>query len=170
MIMNCSNEYIINLGVIAQLKVGQKLNCAYQYFSIDDATSWWNVPTSIIRFMRSDSRNVTILRVSTLVDSVIKLISYHAGDKLICRNFALQLHLAGIGLRNLKTTYSKDKLQVAQLDLIIRTIDKCSIDHEIPTLIKQIENHEATDIHVDAQTSVMYTSAVDTHGKDVVLG
>ena len=103
--MEAANDVYVNLAVISRLLPGDRIDTGNRLFKIEKP----GVTTSVARFLRRDSRENTIKRLSDLLQALPKGFDPCA---------------ALIGLDNLKQTYKEDLTFVASLERIMTLFKK----------------------------------------------
>ena len=121
MYRNIDSTRLINLKVVAKLKVGDKLSTRLHRFSIDEPSY---SPKFILRWLNQESRFQTMDSLDSLISSCVNQNGLSDGESRI---LAEQLHKAGIGIKNLATTYNDDTTIVASIELIIEKINAFSV-------------------------------------------
>tara|TARA_B110000285_G_scaffold25144_1_gene24164 strand:+ start:907 stop:1332 length:426 start_codon:yes stop_codon:yes gene_type:complete len=106
-------EVLVNLRVIEQVQVNQKLISRGPYLNIEYESV---IPEFIRRWRRQDNRNETIKKINLVVNSAIEL-------KRV-KNIKVDKSLSNIipGLRSLKETYATCSQTSARIDVIINKI------------------------------------------------
>ena len=109
-----SEEIIVNLNVIRQLKKGQKLSTRGAFLDIETSHL---IPECIRRWRRQDTRNEMINTLNRIINSAIYL---QQTDETILPYIVHSIP----GIENLKQTYSMCHQTGARLDMILDKIRK----------------------------------------------
>ena len=117
------DEVLVNLKVLEQIQVNQKLISRGQYLNIEYESI---VPEWIRRWRRQDNRNETIKKINIIINSAVKLKTNN--DKLAER-LDPYLEKSISGLKALKETYAVCCQTTARIDVIIGKI-KTSMNKE----------------------------------------
>tara|TARA_Y100000389_G_scaffold95236_1_gene91906 strand:- start:15338 stop:15739 length:402 start_codon:yes stop_codon:yes gene_type:complete len=126
------DEILVNLKVLEQLQVNQKLISRGSYLNIEYESI---IPEWLRRWRRQDNRNETIKKINLIVNSAIKL-------KETDKNKTIDKHLVKCinGLKSLKETYAICCQTTARIDVIINNIllniDDVSLKNKIDPIIK----------------------------------
>lgn len=112
------DEILVNLKVLEQLQVNQKLISRGPYLNIEYESV---IPEFIRRWRRQDNRNETIKKINLVVNSALKL-KQSKGVEI--EEYLLK---SINGLRSLKETYATCCQTSARIDVIINKI-KSTID------------------------------------------
>uniref|UniRef100_A0AB39JD21 Uncharacterized protein n=1 Tax=Florenciella sp. virus SA2 TaxID=3240092 RepID=A0AB39JD21_9VIRU len=126
------DEIFVNLKVLEQLQVNQKLISRGSYLNIEYESI---IPEWLRRWRRQDNRNETIKKINIIVNSAIKL-------KETDKNKNIDKHLIKSinGLKSLKETYATCCQTTARIDVIINKIllnvDDVSLKNKIDPIIK----------------------------------
>jgi len=117
------DEVLVNLKVLEQIQVNQKLISRGPYLNIEYESL---VPEFIRRWRRQDNRNETIKKINLVINSALKLKedNYKIEDGL-----NTYLTKSVNGLKALKETYATCCQTTARIDVIINKI-KNSTDKE----------------------------------------
>jgi len=112
------DEVLVNLKVLEQLQVNQKLISRGPYLNIEYESI---IPEFIRRWRRQDNRNETVKKINLVVNSALKLKKTN--------NIKIDQYLSNSisGLRSLKETYATCCQTSARIDVIINKI-KSNID------------------------------------------
>lgn len=121
-----SDEFIDNtiaaLKIIGMVPRSGKLCVRKGQLSVDDTD---NLNTSLRRWFRGDSRDVTMMHARNAINNAIKiskaLIEAFEKTELACWTLDRLVHemeQCDVGLQNLKTTYANDAMMVANLDVL----------------------------------------------------
>jgi len=107
----------INLKILSKLPDQSKLNTSNDLFYIEKST-FYN-PISLWRWLRGDSRYMTIKKIDQVIEKASLLLSK-------TKNMNLLTHLKNSrqGLDNIKKTYSDDITIIAAID---RLLDKINL-------------------------------------------
>ena len=109
-----SEEIIVNLNVLKQLKKGQKLSTRGAFLDIECPQI---IPECIRRWRRQDTRNEMINTLNRIINSAIQL---HRTDDSMLPYILKSVS----GIENLKQTYSMCHQTCARLDMILDKIQK----------------------------------------------
>jgi hypothetical protein len=112
------DEILVNLKVLEQLQVNQKLISRGPYLNIEYESV---IPEFIRRWRRQDNRNETIKKINLVVNSALKL--KQSKDIEIEEYLLKSIN----GLRSLKETYATCCQTSARIDVIINKI-KSAVD------------------------------------------
>ena len=107
----------INLKILSKLQDQSKLNTSNDLFYIEKST-FYN-PISIWRWLRGDSRYMTIKKIDQVIEKASLLLS-----KTKDMNLLIHLKNSRQGLDNIKKTYSDDITITAAID---RLLDKINL-------------------------------------------
>ena len=107
------DEILVNLKVLEQLQVNQKLISRGPYLNIEYESI---IPEFIRRWRRQDNRNETIKKINLVVNSALKL----KQSKDVNIDHYLSKSISG--LRSLKETYATCCQTSARIDVIINKI------------------------------------------------
>ena len=118
------DEVLVNLKVLEQIQVNQKLISRGTYLNIEYESI---VPEFIRRWRRQDNRNETIKKINLVINSALKL--KEDNDK-ITERLDLYLMKSISGLKALKETYATCCQTTARIDVIISKIQN-SINPDI---------------------------------------
>ena len=110
------DEVLVNLKVLEQIQVNQKLISRGTYLNIEYESI---VPEFIRRWRRQDNRNETIKKINLVINSALKL--KEDNDK-ITERLDLYLMKSISGLKALKETYATCCQTTARIDVIISKI------------------------------------------------
>lgn len=111
------NSILLQLGVIASIERGQKMNMSNMTFT--DASSWWG---SLFRSLSGEGRKHTLSHLNLIIQQSFSAIQeYHNTEFLPIIVNALAR--AKIGISNLAATYQKCPSTASALNLIIQNID-----------------------------------------------
>ena len=135
------DEVLVNLKVLEQIQVNQKLISRGPYLNIEYESV---VPEFIRRWRRQDNRNETIKKINLVINSALKL--KEDNDKI---EDSLNIYLTKSvnGLKALKETYATCCQTTARIDVIINKVqnstnkedckDKENLEDKI--LIQEVE-------------------------------
>jgi len=129
------DEVLVNLKVLEQIQVNQKLISRGQYLNIEYESI---VPEWIRRWRRQDSRNETIKKINIIINSALKLKTNN--DKL-SDSLDPYLEKSVSGLKALKETYAICCQTTARIDVIISKINT-SLNKEEETEEQEDEDEE----------------------------
>jgi hypothetical protein len=118
------DEVLVNLKVLEQIQVNQKLISRGTYLNIEYESI---VPEFIRRWRRQDNRNETIKKINLVINSALKL--KEDNDK-ITERLDMYLMKSISGLKALKETYATCCQTTARIDVIISKIQN-SINPDI---------------------------------------
>lgn len=131
------DEILVNLKVLEQLQVNQKLISRGPYLNIEYESV---IPEFIRRWRRQDNRNETIKKINLVVNSALKL--KQSKDIEIEEYLLKSIN----GLRSLKETYATCCQTSARIDVIINKIksaadikEECEFDNEDETFSNKID-------------------------------
>lgn len=110
------DEVLVNLKVLEQIQVNQKLISRGHYLNIEYESI---VPEFIRRWRRQDNRNETIKKINLVINSALKL--KEDNDRMKER-LDLYLSKSVLGLKALKETYATCCQTTARIDVIISKI------------------------------------------------
>lgn len=110
------DEVLVNLKVLEQIQVSQKLISRGPYLNIEYESI---VPEFIRRWRRQDNRNETIKKINLVINSALKL--KEDNDKMKDR-LDTYLIKSVTGLKALKETYATCCQTTARIDVIINKI------------------------------------------------
>lgn len=110
------DEVLVNLKVLEQIQVNQKLISRGPYLNIEYESI---VPEFIRRWRRQDNRNETIKKINLVINSALKL--KEENDKMKER-LDTYLTKSVSGLKALKETYATCCQTTARIDVIISKI------------------------------------------------
>ena len=119
-------DILINLKVIEQIDVNQKLNSNGQYLNIEYESI---VPEGVRRWIRRDNRQAMLRKIRNVIQCAIDKIDQQqldSNDEYENSNLdEIQKYLTNSkqGLNKLKQTYSNCSQTCAQLDVMMDTID-----------------------------------------------
>lgn len=117
------DEVLVNLKVLEQIQVNQKLISRGPYLNIEYESI---VPEFIRRWRRQDNRNETIKKINLVINSALKLIEEHGEME---ESLDMYLIKSLSGLKALKETYATCCQTTARIDVIINKIQN-SINKE----------------------------------------
>jgi hypothetical protein len=125
-----TEEIIVNLNVLRQVKKGQKLCTRGAFLDIETP---YLVPECIRRWRRQDNRNEMITILNRIINNA--LTTQKTDD-----NLTTYIDQSVSGIENLKHTYSMCNQTVARLDMILDKIRKVipEQDSDFPIDIKEI--------------------------------
>ena len=115
------DEVLVNLKVLEQLQVNQKLISRGQYLNIEYESI---VPEWLRRWRRQDNRNETIKKINIVINSAIKIKINNDKNPYENVNKTLDNSLENSisGLKSLKETYATCCQTTARIDVIISKI------------------------------------------------
>jgi len=114
------DEVLVNLKVLEQIQVDQKLISRGSYLNIEYESI---IPVCLRRWRRQDNRNETIKKINIVINSALKL--KEENEKLADR-LDLYLMRSVSGLKALKETYATCCQTTARIDVIINKIRSSS--------------------------------------------
>jgi len=110
------DEVLVNLKVLEQIQVNQKLISRGPYLNIEYESI---VPEFIRRWRRQDNRNETIKKINLVINSALKL---KEEDDKMKERLDTCLKKSVTGLKALKETYATCCQTTARVDVIINKI------------------------------------------------
>lgn len=118
------DEVLVNLKVLEQIQVNQKLISRGPYLNIEYESL---VPEFIRRWRRQDNRNETIKKINLVINSALKL--KEDNDKI---EDSLNIYLTKSvnGLKALKETYATCCQTTARIDVIINKVQNSTNKEE----------------------------------------
>ena len=117
---------LVNLRVIHSLQCHERLDTTQPLFKIHQPLSW--VPVWAKRWWAAQTRQTDISRVHTLYQQAIHFVKTHHEHSMRIVEY---IRDSKNGLKNLKTTYEQDSTVVAQVDVIIDTVNDLLTSFEI---------------------------------------
>lgn len=115
------DEVLINLKVLEQLQVNQKLISRGPYLNIEFSSI---VPEWVRRWKRQDNRNETIKKINIVINSAFRLREKNPEiDKYLKTTVQ--------GLKSLKETYATCCQTTARIDVLINKINGISVNIDI---------------------------------------
>ena len=117
------DEVLVNLKVLEQIQVNQKLISRGPYLNIEYESI---VPEWVRRWRRQDNRNETIKKINIVINSALKL---KEDDDKMEDSLNVYLNSSLNGLKALKETYATCCQTTARIDVIINKIQS-SINKE----------------------------------------
>ena len=117
------DEVLVNLKVLEQIQVNQKLISRGPYLNIEYESI---VPEFIRRWRRQDNRNETIKKINIVINSALKLKEDDGGME---ESLDTYLTKSLSGLKALKETYATCCQTTARIDVIINKVQN-SINKE----------------------------------------
>ena len=117
------DEVLVNLKVLEQIQVNQKLISRGPYLNIEYESI---VPEFIRRWRRQDNRNETIKKINLVINSALKLKEDDGGME---ESLDMYLIKSLSGLKALKETYATCCQTTARIDVIINKVQN-SINKE----------------------------------------
>ena len=117
------DEVLVNLKVLEQIQVNQKLISRGPYLNIEYESI---VPEFIRRWRRQDNRNETIKKINIVINSALKLKEDDGGME---ESLDMYLTKSLSGLKALKETYATCCQTTARIDVIINKVQN-SINKE----------------------------------------
>ena len=119
------DEVIVNLKVIASLKVNTKVSTTGSFLNIE-ADKY--IPESVRRWWRNDNRDESIRKIDRIVMKAITYLDGKKGKKEIITESLIN---ARTGLMNLKETYGTCIQTCARLETIVDKINTNAVIIEI---------------------------------------
>ena len=110
------DEVLVNLKVLEQIQVNQKLISRGTYLNIEYESI---VPVFLRRWRRQDNRNETIKKINLVINSALKL---KENNNIITEDLDTYLDKSVKGLKALKETYATCCQTTARIDVIINKI------------------------------------------------
>ena len=129
-----TDEILVNLKVLEQLQVNQKLISRGSYLNIEYQSI---VPEWIRRWRRQDNRNETIKKINLIISSAIE-VKKKNNDKNIEEHLINCLN----GLKSLKETYATCCQTTARIEVIINKILLNTDNSKIKNKIEIIEKNK----------------------------
>jgi|TARA_B110000114_G_C14945560_1_gene338180 hypothetical protein len=126
------DEVLVNLKVLEQIQVNQKLISRGSYLNIEYESL---VPEFLRRWRRQDNRNETIKKINIIINSALKI---KEDDDNIRECLDSHLTKSISGLKSLKETYATCCQTTARIGVIISKIQKSTNKEDI-TLIEEAE-------------------------------
>ena len=111
------DEVLVNLKVLEQIQVNQKLISRGPYLNIEYESL---LPEFIRRWRRQDNRNETIKKINLVINSALKL---KEDNDRIKESLDTYLTKSVTGLKALKETYATCCQTTARIDVIISKIN-----------------------------------------------
>jgi hypothetical protein len=131
-------EVLTHLKFIGMFREGEKIDV--RNMRTESATIF----TPLKRMLLGESRETTLLFLSSTIDRSFEIIFSHAlserlSDRLCCKNVGQDLHRAIAGLRNLQKTYKDDKLFWCNVEILVETILNRlqDISTQFPTIFEE---------------------------------
>lgn len=120
--METTHEVITRLKFIGLIKKGEKVNV--KNLSVNQTSLF----TSFWRMFMQENRETTLDFLTSTVNRAFEIIqlcvtSQKQIDKTVCMNLIEDLIKSSIGLVNLQTTYSEDRLFWCHIQTLIQSID-----------------------------------------------
>ena len=135
------DEVLVNLKVLEQIQVNQKLISRGPYLNIEYESL---VPEFIRRWRRQDNRNETIKKINLVINSALKM---KKEDEKMSERLDVYLKKSISGLKALKETYATCCQTTARIDVIINKIQNTmgdkneTINNNETILIKELEKN-----------------------------
>lgn len=111
------DEVLVNLKVLEQIQVNQKLISRGPYLNIEYESV---VPEFFRRWKRQDNRNETIKKINLVINSALKI--KEDKEQTTTESFDTYLINSVSGLKALKETYATCCQTTARIDVIINKI------------------------------------------------
>lgn len=133
------DEVLVNLKVLEQIQVNQKLISRGSYLNIEYESI---IPEFIRRWRRQDNRNETIKKINLVINSALKL---KEDDNKMEDRLNPYLRKSINGLKALKETYATCCQTTARIDVIIHKVQNSiqkedEYEDEGKILIKEIND------------------------------
>ena len=135
------DEVLVNLKVLEQIQVNQKLISRGPYLNIEYESI---VPEFIRRWRRQDNRNETIKKINLVINSALKM---KEDNEKMSEHLDIYLKKSVSGLKALKETYATCCQTTARIDVIINKIQNTmgdkneTINNNETILIKELEKN-----------------------------
>lgn len=134
-------DIFVNLSVIANLNVNEKLNCTYSQFHAENGNTL-SIDT-IFRTARRDTRRKTMDCVHNLLDQCLDIIEHKTYKEQTTKDLIGHLKACKFGLMNLMTTYEGDTNIKGSILFAIRKIQHLETKYpEIETIFSESEKRE----------------------------
>jgi hypothetical protein len=117
---------LVNLRVIHSLQCHERLDTTQPLFKIHQPLSW--VPVWAKRWWAAQTRRTDISRIHTLYQQSIHFVNTNHEHSMRIIEY---IRDSKSGLKNLKTTYEQDSTVVAQINVIIDTVNDLLTSFEI---------------------------------------
>jgi hypothetical protein len=153
------NDLLVQMAVVGQLRVGQKLNMGAMTFS--DANSWYS---SFWRSISGEGRRGLMLHLTQIVQQASTAIHDYK-DTDFCKLIVNHLVEFKKGVNSLSTTYSTDPRIIAQLSVLNANIDM-QLNKYVHLIDKSITISNPIPIQ---EQSMMYTPAGGTPEENPVI-
>lgn len=140
------DEVLVNLKVIEQIQVDQKLISRGPYLNIEYQSI---VPEFIRRWRRQDNRHETIKKINLVISSALKIKDSNENMKDSLDKY---LKSSISGLKSLKETYATCCQTTARIDVIIGKIQN-SIDKESSDIDKETSDIDKETSGIDKESS-----------------
>jgi hypothetical protein len=120
--METIHEVITRLKFISLIKKGEKI--CVKSLSVQQTS----IMTSFLRMFHKESRETTLDFLTSTINRVFEIIqlclsSNKISDKTLCKNLVNDLINSSVGLENLQTTYSDDRLFWCHINTLIQAIE-----------------------------------------------
>lgn len=125
------DEVLVNLKVLEQIQVNQKLISRGPYLNIEYESI---VPEFIRRWRRQDNRNETIKKINLVINSALKL---KEDNDRIKERLDKYLTKSVTGLKALKETYATCCQTTARIDVIISKINNSTSKEDAGEFMNQ---------------------------------
>lgn len=125
------DEVLVNLKVLEQIQVNQKLISRGPYLNIEYESI---VPEFIRRWRRQDNRNETIKKINLVINSALKL---KEDNDRIKERLDKYLTKSVTGLKALKETYATCCQTTARIDVIISKINNSTSKEDAVEFMNQ---------------------------------
>jgi len=132
------DEVLVNLKVLEQIQVNQKLISRGPYLNIEYESI---IPEFFRRWRRQDNRNETIKKINLVINSALK---HKENNCKTAERLDAYLKKCISGLKSLKETYATCCQTTARIDVIINKIQnsinlETEIDDNEKILIKELD-------------------------------
>ena len=111
------NDILVNLKVLENVQVNQKLISKGKYLNIEYDSI---VPLFIRRWIRQDNRDIMVSKITIIITEAVKLKNNNDNNNILKEYLQNSIK----GLKNLKETYKYCSQTCAQIDILIDTINR----------------------------------------------
>lgn len=111
------NDLLVKLKFMSMIERGKKINMGTMTFS--ESTSWI---AAFYRGLSGEGRKGLMIHINQIIQQAISAINEYQ-DTEFCTLVVNHLAEAKIGIQNLTTTYQRDHVVVAQIDVCVSNID-----------------------------------------------
>lgn len=129
----------INLKIISKLEKGQKLNCKRELFTIEQQDMFYY--SSILRWIREDSRHRTFTALSNLIKDCLNDIEFNTYGSHNTKKLIIQLISSLNGIKSLMYTYDSDITFQSSMELLIDSIEIVKEKYEEENLKVNCKNN-----------------------------